>query len=186
MYDDCMKGFGGRRMPEEPLEIVKRTAELLSPESEVLDMAVGEGRHALYLAERDMSVTGVDILKDRLGQIREKAQEDWQIELIEKNALEFDTDRQFDLVLCTGLIHFFEEEDVKQMIEKMKRLTKEGGYNLIAARMDQNRRGSLLHLLDKEELKEYYQDDWEIIEYQEIEKEYPPRRVQVILSRKTK
>ncbi len=178
-----MRGFQGRHLSEEPLEIVKKAAKLLKADSKVLDLAVGEGRHALYLAEKGHLVTGVDVSDESFEKIKQKAS--GEIKLIKKDAREFESEEKYDLVVCTGLLHFFEDNEVEMIIEKMKQLTKPGGYNVLAARMDQNPRGSLSHLFSHQEMKGYY-TNWEIIEYEEVEKEdYPARKVQIVLSEKT-
>jgi len=179
-----MRGYRGRHLSQDPLNIVKKAAELLPAKSKVLDLAVGEGRHALYLAEKGNIVTGVDISGDNFEEIKEKVK-GGQIKLIQGDVLEFETEEKYDLVLCSGLLHFFTDQQVKTTIQRMKKWTKKGGYNLIAARMDQNPRGSLSHIFAPEELKEYY-NDWQIVEYEEVKKEdFPAREIEVILTKKT-
>lgn len=177
-----MKGYGRRHLSEEPLEMVKRAAELLHKNSKILDLAVGEGRHALYLAKKGHTVTGVDISKESFRQIREKIKEG-QIKLIQEDVLEYKTEEKYDFIICSGLLHFFTKPQVEIIIQRMKKWTEKGGYNLIAARMNQNPRGSLLHVFTSEELKNYY-NDWQIVEYEEVEKkDFPAREIEMILTR---
>lgn len=178
-------GWGGWRRSSEPLGVVKKAGELLSPNSKVLDLAVGEGRHGLYLARKGHEVLGVDVSDRGFSKIEErKKDEDLKIELVRKDVLEFESEKKFDLVLATGLLHFFSKEDVERTVEKMKGFVKVGGYSLLATRMDQNTRRSLSYLFESGEMKKYYKKGWEVVEYEEIEKEMPPRVVQVILAKK--
>ena len=112
-----MRGYKGRHLSEEPLKMVKKVAKLLSLNSKILDLAVGEGRHALYLTEKGYVVTGVDISQDYFKQIKEKVKKG-QIKLIQENVLEYKTEEKYDLVICTGLLHFFTEQQVKTIIQK--------------------------------------------------------------------
>jgi tellurite methyltransferase len=170
-------------LSQEPLEMVKKAAKLLPPNSKILDLAVGEGRHALYFAKKGHAVVGVDVSQENFEEIEEKVKEG-KIELVQKDILEYETEEKYDLVICTGLLHFFAERQVKMIIQKMKKWTKKGGYNLIAVRMDQNPRGSLSHVFAPGELKKHY-NNWQIVKYEEVEKkDFPARKVEVILSRK--
>lgn len=167
----------------EPLEMVKKAADLLPSESSVLDLAVGEGRHALYLLEKGHRVTGVDISSERIQHLQEQTLGK-PITLIQANALEYQPDGLYDLVICTGLLHFFTIQQGERVINTIQSCTKKGGYNIIAARMDQNPRQSLTHVFAPEELKKYY-SDWQIVEYEEADMtDFPPRKIEVILCKK--
>ena len=51
----------GRGMPEEPSALLVENRALLPPGGRALDIAMGSGRNALYLASLGFHVTGVDV-----------------------------------------------------------------------------------------------------------------------------
>ena len=87
-----------------PSTWVERYAGLIRPQGEVLDLACGRGRHAVYLARLDKRVTAVDI--DVSG-ISEMADHD-QIEILAAD-LEQDawplTNREFDGIVVVNYLY---------------------------------------------------------------------------------
>ncbi len=73
----------------------------LPPESRILDMGCGTGRHAIELARRGYRVTGVDIAAGMLEEAR-KAADDAGVTVawIEADATRFTTPERFDAALC--------------------------------------------------------------------------------------
>ena len=75
---DAAKGWDeryreGRGMPEEPSELLVESRALLPPGGRALDIAMGSGRNALYLASLGFQVTGVDVSAVGVALCREKA-----------------------------------------------------------------------------------------------------------------
>lgn len=60
-------------VPRGPAEWLIRNAALLPRDGRALDVAMGTGRHALYLAERGYQVTGVDISPVAVERCRQEA-----------------------------------------------------------------------------------------------------------------
>ena len=63
----------GRGMPEEPSALLVQNPALLPAAGRALDIAVGTGRNALYLASLGFRVTGVDVSTVAVDLSREKA-----------------------------------------------------------------------------------------------------------------
>jgi len=63
----------GRGMPEEPSALLVENRSLLPAGGSALDIAVGSGRNALYLASLGFRVTGVDVSSVAVALCREKA-----------------------------------------------------------------------------------------------------------------
>lgn len=88
-----------------------RPYRLLAPEIEglapgrALDLACGEGRHAIFLAKRGWNVTGVDFSEVAIARARERAaKEGLDVELRQQDVLDYDPDPgAFDLVLVVFL-----------------------------------------------------------------------------------
>jgi SAM-dependent methyltransferase len=64
----------GRTMPDEPAALLVENLSLLPKGGEALDIAMGAGRNALYLASLGFRVTGVDVSAVAVEQCREKAE----------------------------------------------------------------------------------------------------------------
>src|SRR4030042_6173558 len=61
-------------MPEEPSALLVENRALLPAGGRALDIAMGSGRHALYLASLGFQVTGVDVSRVAVALCREKAE----------------------------------------------------------------------------------------------------------------
>jgi ubiquinone/menaquinone biosynthesis C-methylase UbiE len=73
----------------------------LAPGASILDLGCGTGRHAVGLARKGFSVTGIDLSSGMLAQARAKAgAANVEIDLIQADAARFSLDRQFDVVIC--------------------------------------------------------------------------------------
>jgi SAM-dependent methyltransferase len=63
----------GRAMPEEPAALLVENQALLPAGGRALDIAMGSGRNALYLASLGFRVTGVDVSRVAVEYCRERA-----------------------------------------------------------------------------------------------------------------
>jgi tellurite methyltransferase len=64
----------GKGMPEEPSALLVENRALLPTRGHALDIAMGSGRNALYLASLGFRVTGVDVSRVAVALCREKAE----------------------------------------------------------------------------------------------------------------
>lgn len=115
----------------EPNRYVKQIPELIN-KGRVLDIGVGEGRNALYLAERGFEVVGIDILDvavEKFLKIAKEKRLDVEGEVIDARG--YEPEGEYDVIICTATMHYFKEGEARDIIEKMKRHTKKGGINLI-------------------------------------------------------
>jgi SAM-dependent methyltransferase len=88
----------------EPSSVVLEILEELEP-GHALDLACGNGRHAMWLAERGWDVTAVDFSSEALRQAHERAaHEGLEVEWIEHDLVTYEPPRSaFDLVLVAYL-----------------------------------------------------------------------------------
>jgi ubiquinone/menaquinone biosynthesis C-methylase UbiE len=117
-------------LTEEPL--VKRLLATLPAPADVLDVATGTGRWALYLAEHGARVVGIDESPEMLAVARAKARAaNLPIRWVEgalEDGLPFPPER-FDLVVCAlALCHVL---DLHQAIAVCSRVLRPGGSLLI-------------------------------------------------------
>ena len=89
----------------EPNAFVRQATERwLPPAREVLDLAVGEGRNAVYLAERGHTVTAVDYSAEALRKTnRLAADTDVHVETIQADVRDWVPNRTWDDVVVTFL-----------------------------------------------------------------------------------
>jgi len=64
----------GRTMPDEPAALLVENPSLLPKSGKALDIAMGTGRNALYLASLGFQVTGVDLSAVAVEKCRQKAE----------------------------------------------------------------------------------------------------------------
>jgi len=158
----------------EPNRHVKHVPELIKS-GRVLDVGVGEGRNALFLAEKGFDVTGIDISQTAIKKfLRLAEQRNLKVTGVAIDALEFEPDVGYDVVICTAVLHYFSAEQAKRLMRKMKQYTNEGGINLLTVftKDDQGfKQYPEFHFFeDEEELREMY-GDWQILKCERYTKE---------------
>ena len=101
----------------------------LKPESHVLDIMCGYGRHSLELANRRVNITAVDNLTDYTNEIKEKSKaENLPVECICADVLEMHINREYDAVICMGnSLQFFNEVDTLRLLSNISAHLKTGG-----------------------------------------------------------
>ena len=73
----------------------------LAPDSRILDVGCGTGRHTVALAKRGYRVTGLDISTGMLAEASRAAREQGvEVELIEADATDFTVAEPFDAAVC--------------------------------------------------------------------------------------
>jgi len=103
----------------------------IPPQSHILDLCCGTGRHAIRLAELGYSVTGLDISPDFLNVAAEKSSKsDLSIEWINKDMRDIPFEDKFDLVfIMFGAWGFFEEDRENYVVfEGVSRALKKHGH----------------------------------------------------------
>jgi len=64
----------GHTMPDEPADLLLENLPLLPKGGKALDVAMGSGRNALYLASRGFQMTGIDLSAVAVEKCRQKAE----------------------------------------------------------------------------------------------------------------
>ena len=101
----------------------------LSPEFDVLDLGCGVGRWAFEFAPKVKSVVAIDFSEGMIRRAREKA-EKLQVENISfdvGDVSQFLTDKKFDLILISGVLVYFDDEQLKQVVQNVAGLLKPNG-----------------------------------------------------------
>ncbi|HEY4496829.1 MAG TPA: methyltransferase domain-containing protein [Candidatus Paceibacterota bacterium] len=133
----------------------------------VLDLGAGYGRHSLFLAHKGFKVTAVEEDEKALESLKIRANTlGVEIATAHKDIKDFESDRKYDVVIATMVLHFLNQNEVQDMLKKMQSWTAKGGINVVCAYTDQNIAKLRPYLFKVGELKEDY-SGWEILEYGE-------------------
>jgi 2-polyprenyl-3-methyl-5-hydroxy-6-metoxy-1,4-benzoquinol methylase len=112
----------------EPNVFLNEMQKRLKLSGEVLTIAEGEGRNAVFLAEQGMNVTAWDYAESGLTKIKKLAEERGvtvQTELVDLNEAEWGQN-QWDEVVC--IFGHFPAELRKKTLQGVKGAVKPGGY----------------------------------------------------------
>lgn len=103
----------------------------------ILDIGAGTGRYSIPLAEEGYDVSAIEPVKHNLGRLKQKSSivKAWQ-----GNALKLKrfADNSFDLTLLFGpMYHLHTEEEKLTALSEAKRVTRSGGWILVAYIMNE-------------------------------------------------
>lgn len=117
-----------------PNELVKKFAEL-APSGKALDLGMGEGRDALYLASVGFDVTGVESADSGVLKCRELAeQKNLEIRAVCEDVREFKIAKnRYALILGINLFQFMAKTDAHKIVANIVTGLKRGGLFLCQA-----------------------------------------------------
>lgn len=104
---------------------------ILAPNSPVLDMACGAGRHAIVFAKMGFNVNAVDLSERLISEAKKEALVNGvKIDFVLSDILEYNPAKHFDLVvnLFTSIGYFEGDEENYAVIKKAYSLVKQEGY----------------------------------------------------------
>ena len=102
---------------------------------QMLEVGAGTGRYSVALAKEGYSVTAVELVPHNLEVLKSKLDGSEPIQAIQGNALDLSVfqDKSFDLTMLLGpMYHLYTLEDKLQALSEAVRVTKPGGYILVA------------------------------------------------------
>ena len=103
----------------------------------IADIGAGTGRYSVELCHKGYDVTAVELVKHNLEILRSKHEniKTWQGDARDLSFLE---DETFDITLLFGpLYHLHGDEEKLKALNEAKRITKKGGYILVAYVMNE-------------------------------------------------
>jgi ubiquinone/menaquinone biosynthesis C-methylase UbiE len=126
----------------EYLTTMKYISECLSGMSEprLLEVGAGTGRYSVTLAKQGFHVTAVELVARNLEILRSKLDGTEPIRALQGNALDLSAfpDASFDLTMELGpMYHLYTEADKLQALSEAVRVTRPGGYILVAYCMNE-------------------------------------------------
>ncbi len=106
----------------------------------ILEVGAGTGRYSVSLAKQGYPVTAVELIPHNLERLKAKLDGTEPLTAIQGNALQLSVlpDAAFDLTLMLGpMYHLYKHEDKLQALSEAVRVTKPGGYILVAYCMNE-------------------------------------------------
>lgn len=168
--------FGGGKPSTELYDIVNR----LPQGAKVLDLGCGEGRNVLFLAEKGLDVTAVDISEAGIAKLRHLADQKRLVIATEvQDMREYTFQDTYNLIVAHGCLHLIERQHWMSLLDRIKTHTNPEGYNVIAVFTDkipppEDIKEFIVGLFHEGELYQSYQG-WRIIlkESYEFDDEHP-------------
>ena len=106
----------------------------------ILEIGAGTGRYSVTLAKRRRRVTAVELIEHNLEILRSKLDGTEPITTIQGNALDLSllSDNSFDLTMLLGpMYHLYTKEEKLRALSEAVRVTKSGGYIMVAYCMNE-------------------------------------------------
>lgn len=127
----------------------------------IMDVGAGTGRYSIALAKEGYQVTAVEYVKYNLGRLKQNAEKEGNLTLTARQGdarnLKKYPSESFDLVLLFGpMYHLYSHEDKLLALREAKRITRPGGYILVAYLM--NEYGVLTYGFKENHVKECLED----------------------------
>ena len=95
----------------------------------ILDIGCGTGRHAIELAKRDYTVTGVDLSEAQLKRAKHKvAEAGIKVNFLKRDARKLDYEKSYDvaIMICEGAFSLMETDEMNfQILENAKNALRE-------------------------------------------------------------
>ena len=103
----------------------------LSADSQCLDLACGKGRHAKFLSENNLHVTGVDLSSNSISQAKKMEHEQLHFEV--QDMRESFCENRFDAVfnLFTSFGYFDHQDDNLKVMQSVHKMLKDKGVFII-------------------------------------------------------
>ena len=107
----------------------------LCPPSEgkkVLDIGCGEGKDAVYMAEKGYDVSAFDLTENGIRKTIALAQtKDVKINAYVDDINTFDLSKQYDIIYSTGTVQYLFDENKEEFFKKLEKITKPDGIVFI-------------------------------------------------------
>lgn len=161
----------GYYYPPEPrvqvLELIK-----YKQAGNVLDIGAGFGNNILPLLDHDFRITATETNPDCLPVLNQLAAAHPGKISVKNQPLELlNPGQQFDVIICTMVLHFLAPKDARSAIDHIQTCTQPGGINVVTSytannEVEQLQNHGVKFLFETGELKTAY-EGWKILSYEE-------------------
>jgi SAM-dependent methyltransferase len=103
----------------------------LFPKGCVLDLGMGEGRNAIFLAEKGFDVEGVDISKtavDRCLQLAKERNVNIRAHVGDLKLFKIPKDKYSLIVAAGASLNFFKRSEIEEIVSRIRNGIKKGGF----------------------------------------------------------
>lgn len=133
--EDYLKVYSHRdeAEAEKLVDIIVKNINL-EPQSSLLDMACGAGRHAVVFAKMGFNVTAVDLSQRLLSEAKKNAfNAEVIIDFVLSDIMDYKVIKKFDLAvnLFTSIGYFEDDEENYAVIKKAYNMLNESGYFIL-------------------------------------------------------
>jgi tellurite methyltransferase len=135
-YDELQERYGREDFywGTEPNDFARRTADHAPENGTVVDIGAGEGRDAVYFAERGFDVVAVDIASNGLEKAERLADERGvEIRTRVGDINTFELHEPVDVVYSIGTIQYLHPNGRRERFEQLRRRTNRGGIHALFA-----------------------------------------------------
>ena len=154
----------------EPSAFARELAVFLPPRERVLDLGCGEGRDSVFFAAAGFAVTGLEVSAAGLRKAERLAHERRvEVRWLRGDMAHVDLGGPFGLVYSCGAIHYVSRDRRRRLIERLKRLTRPGGYHgfvVFTDRVVYPENGEVIDYFAPGELDRAY-GDWQVLRSEE-------------------
>ncbi len=116
----------------EPAGFLDKLIELKPPRPgiKVLDIGCGEGKDAVYMAQKGYDVTAFDLTESGIRKtLRLAAERGTKLNAYTADINDFETDGSFDIIYSTGTIQYLADENIPGFFGKIMRMTRPHGLH---------------------------------------------------------
>ncbi len=98
----------------------------------VLDAGCGEGKDAVFFAKNGYKVSAFDITQSGVDKAKRLAERHGvEIDFFRADILDYRLEKEFDVIFCSGVLHYLPKELRKEVLDNWKRHTAAGGVNAL-------------------------------------------------------
>jgi tellurite methyltransferase len=118
-----------------PIDTLVDYVSLVESNGKVLDLGMGEGRNALYFANKGFETEGIDISETAVNRALSYAHENGlMMKTKVSDLISFEIEESaYSLIILANVLNFFKDEEIKQVIDKAKKGLVKGGLLYINA-----------------------------------------------------
>ncbi len=116
----------------EPADFLDKLIALKPPAPgiKVLDIGCGEGKDAVYMAQKGYNVTAFDLTPSGIRKtLRLAAERGTALNAFTADINDFETDERFDIIYSTGTVQYLAEEKIPGFFEKIGKMTNPHGLH---------------------------------------------------------
>lgn len=174
--DDTLSAFG-----TEPNRTIPEFEHLYEKSWNILEIGCGEGMNLLYLSGQGfLNIDAFDLSENAITKLTRAAdRRNLKINAWVQDLRNFEFEKQYDLVISFGTLHFVQKADWKSLLLKAKENTNTGGIHIIqiftnTVPASPDIAPFAVGLADDGEIKSLY-DDWDIMQFKSytFEDEHP-------------